>query len=145
MCGRRVQQQCSSVRGHGSVQIWPEPWTPKKTVRSPSSEAASWSAALTSRRPTPTGTHTHTHGVRVTVNQQEQQNTPWDALTHPCSLLCHTQLGSKVCVLRGECDTLKHTLLHLGNHQPYQHAERRTAHVQTRSVGEILLEVIKCT
>lgn len=65
--------------------------------------------------------------------------------THPCSLLSQMQLRCEVRVQRGECDTFKHTLLHLGNHEPYQHAERWITHVQAWSVREILLQVIKCT
>lgn len=55
------------------------------------------------------------------------------------------ELGAEAGFLRGERDAFKHTLLHLSHHQLDQHAERRCAHVQTGSIGEILLKVIKRT
>lgn len=91
-------------------------------------------------------THTETqHEHNISIYQQGQQNTTRDVFTHPCSLLCQMQLRREVHVQCGECDTFKHTLLHLGNHEPYQHAERWTTHVQAWSVWEILLQVMKCT
>lgn len=86
----------------------------------------------------------HAHTERVLWSM----NSAWtfiDAVTHPCSFLSQVELRREVSVLRGERDALEHTLLHLSDHKPDQHAERRTAHVQTGSVGEVLFEVIKCT
>lgn len=145
-CGHTAWRPCSSGKELWSVPIWPEPWTPRKRAHSPSSAAASWSAALTGTHLTPAQTRTHRSSGRQRRRWEQDSGAPWPPpVTHPSSLLGQTQLGSEACVRCGERDALKHTLLHLGDHQPHQHAQRWAAHIQAGSVGEIILQVIKRT
>lgn len=57
--------------------------------------------------------------------------------------LSKLQAGEKVAVGTKQEDLLEDTFLHLGNHQPHQHVQGGSAHVQTGGVGEILLQVVE--
>lgn len=102
--------------------------------------------------------HLQQHGVpwhnfstySVCHEMQEVENHGSNITSYPNTLtpylgcfLSKLQAGEKVAVGTKQEDLLEDTFLHLGDHQPHQHVQGGSAHVQTGGVGEILLQVVE--
>jgi len=65
--------------------------------------------------------------------------------SYPGCLLSELQPREEVLLGMQQGHLLKNALLDLGDHQPHQHVEGSSAHIQTGSIGEVFLQVVKGT